>query len=644
MTEETIQLSIDVKDGVKAINKLTDSMEDFKDETKESLNAINETNEKGNKGLAKLGKTVRGIGKGFKGAGLAAKAFIAGLGLKIFEKFTEILMQNQTIVDGLGVAFGTVSAVFTKFIDAIISASSEFTALGDIVKNSVMVPVNLLKTSIFGVQTGLLRAQLAWEKSFLGGQDADKIKELQADIDRVDEKVGDAAGGLVDNVVGIGKGFIQTGKELGDFTSKAVENVSKISATQELANQERIQQLRNETEIALAENDKLQFKYQLAAERQRQIRDDVTASIDDRIAANDKLKGVLEEQFELQFANAQTALELAEAELAANPNLIANKVSLIEAEKNLLDVKENIAGFESEQKVNREGLELEQIDLINSRKEAENARAIAKKQANAEEIEDEILKLQALKKISEEEQGIEEERLKKQIELLGEGTQAQQDAEQQLLDFTQEKQLEQRAFDLQIEEQRKEEEQKKKEQEEKDEEQKRQQKLQTLATIEMIAGKESAIGKAAFLARQAILIKEQIMEAKATLQKMGLLAAEATADTAGGAAKTAKIGFPQNVPMLIAFAAQAAGIIASVKSAVNAVKSQAASMGGSGGGGDSAPPRQVPAFNIVGASSENQLANAIGENEQRPIKAFVTSGDVTSQQSLDRNIIENASI
>ena len=174
-----------------------------------------------------LGKTVSKVGKGFKGAGLAVKGFIAGLGLKIFEKFTEILMQNQTIVDGLGVVLsGTVSTVFTKFIDGIVDAGKEFTALGDILKNSVMIPINLFKTSIFGIQTGLLRAQLAWEKSFLGGQDADKIKKLQADIDRVDQKVGDAASGLVDNVVGIGKGFVQTGKELGDFTSKAIDNVA----------------------------------------------------------------------------------------------------------------------------------------------------------------------------------------------------------------------------------------------------------------------------------------------------------------------------------------------------------------------------------------------------------------------------------
>ena len=53
---------------------------------------------------------------------------------------------------------------------------------------------------------------------------------------------------------------------------------------------------------------------------------------------------------------------------------------------------------------------------------------------------------------------------------------------------------------------------------------------------------------------------------------------------------------------------------------------------------------QAPAFNVVGASPENQLANAIGKNDQKPIKAFVVSNDVTNAQSLDRNIVESASI
>ena len=122
MTEETIKLQIQLDDAVKEIGKLSDQMEDFKTETLESQKAIQDIGKDGNKKLGLLSKTVSKVGKGFKGAGLAVKGFIAGLGLKIFEKFTEILMQNQTIVDGLGVVFGTVSTVFTKFIDGIVDA------------------------------------------------------------------------------------------------------------------------------------------------------------------------------------------------------------------------------------------------------------------------------------------------------------------------------------------------------------------------------------------------------------------------------------------------------------------------------------------------------------------------------------------
>jgi hypothetical protein len=51
-----------------------------------------------------------------------------------------------------------------------------------------------------------------------------------------------------------------------------------------------------------------------------------------------------------------------------------------------------------------------------------------------------------------------------------------------------------------------------------------------------------------------------------------------------------------------------------------------------------------PAFNIVGASGETQLADAIGSQTQRPARAYVVSNDVTTAQELDRNIIDGASI
>ena len=41
---------------------------------------------------------------------------------------------------------------------------------------------------------------------------------------------------------------------------------------------------------------------------------------------------------------------------------------------------------------------------------------------------------------------------------------------------------------------------------------------------------------------------------------------------------------------------------------------------------------------------EHSLADAIGGQAQQPIKAFVVSNDVTSAQSMDRNIVSGASI
>ena len=74
-----------------------------------------------------------------------------------------------------------------------------------------------------------------------------------------------------------------------------------------------------------------------------------------------------------------------------------------------------------------------------------------------------------------------------------------------------------------------------------------------------------------------------------------------------------------------------------------------------GGRGASAPsisassssasaPARPPSFNVVGASETNQLAEAIGGQTKEPVKAYVVSDDVSTAQSLDRNIVEGASI
>jgi hypothetical protein len=86
----------------------------------------------------------------------------------------------------------------------------------------------------------------------------------------------------------------------------------------------------------------------------------------------------------------------------------------------------------------------------------------------------------------------------------------------------------------------------------------------------------------------------------------------------------------------------AANIAATAK-ALNALGGGGApsgSVGGGGGGGGGAPNMSAPQFNVVGQSGVNQLASL----NQQPIQAYVVSGQVTSQQALDRNRLANATL
>ena len=161
----------------------------------------------------------------------------------------------------------------------------------------------------------------------------------------------------------------------------------------------------------------------------------------------------------------------------------------------------------------------------------------------------------------------------------------------------------------------------------------------SLDNVIAIAGAETDVGKAALVAKQAIAAQELVQEVSKTIAFSTQAAARSTVAVAEGTAQTAKVGFPQNIPLLIGYAAQAAGIIMAIKSAVGAATGGASSVGGTGGG-----MTQAPAFNIVGAAPENQLAQAIGQNNQKPVKAFVVSSEVSNQQALDRKIETGSSI
>ena len=653
-----IELEIDKGKAASVIDLVNDKVQDLGKAAEKTGKELNEAPKKGVTAFGKFKKSVKGalpalknLAKiGVKGLLTSLKGLaIGGLGLIVsaFGVLLEGLRNNQEVMDSMAVVLKTVQGVaaqaakiFVDMFKAVNEATGGFDALQKVLGGGLTISINVVLGAIQAMMLGLKHAQFAWETSFFGDKDPEtiirlgkEINELEAKLDKTGDSISGAGKQIADNFgEAVGEvGQLATG--IAESSQKAIDEVD-VKAAKSRA--KRIVELENESKIAIAENDKLQFQYQRDAELQRQIRDDVSKSLEDRTAANDELLIVLQKQEKLQKANAQIQVDLATERLAADESSIENKVALIEAEKVYADVLENITGFMSEQDVNRVGLQMEELDLIKSQTEAQNARMIIQRENAAELETDSTKRIDMLINAAELERTIEDERLQANIDSYQKGTQARTDAEQAFEDFKVESNNKLNLLDV--------------EKAENDlllEEQKKAALYSTLDSAISIAGEESKIGKALFLLKTGFIIKEQIMAAQATMQKILNKAAEATVDGSTGFMKAAASAPPPaNIPLIAIFAAQAAGIAMSIRSAVKAAKGIVGSKGGGGGGGGGGVtvPSAPPAFNIVGANPQNQLAETLSGESQTPIKAYVTAGDVTTAQSLERNIIENASI
>jgi hypothetical protein len=155
--------------------------------------------------------------------------------------------------------------------------------------------------------------------------------------------------------------------------------------------------------------------------------------------------------------------------------------------------------------------------------------------------------------------------------------------------------------------------------------------------------------------------KSQLKEIGDTLTKFGELAgketaagkalgiAAATINTFIGATEALKQESTLPSPLdVVAKIANVATVIATGLKTVKSIASvKVPNAGGGGGSVPSAPnlpAAQPPSFNVVGQGGTNQLAQVIGEQTQQPIQAYVVANDVTSAQSLQRNIQSEAGI
>ena len=151
-------------------------------------------------------------------------------------------------------------------------------------------------------------------------------------------------------------------------------------------------------------------------------------------------------------------------------------------------------------------------------------------------------------------------------------------------------------------------------------------KQKALDDIISIVGAESDIGRAALVAKQLLLAKELYMEISRTITFSAQAAARSTVAVAEGTAQTAKIGFPQNIPMLIGYAAQAVGIIMAIKSAVSAAKGAGSADAGAGAAPTPNMGRNYEKGGMIGGKRHAQGGTMI---EAEAGEAIMTRGAVT---------------
>ncbi len=125
-------------------------------------------------------------------------------------------------------------------------------------------------------------------------------------------------------------------------------------------------------------------------------------------------------------------------------------------------------------------------------------------------------------------------------------------------------------------------------------------------------------------------------------QQKKIRIAGAIIDTLAGAVAAMKAGLDAGGPWGIALGISTSlAVLASGYANVEKIRNT--KIGDTSAGG-SVPEISQPNFNIVEASSTNQLNETLAANNIEPVKAYVVSSEMTTQQALDRQIVGSAAI
>jgi hypothetical protein len=355
--EKNIIIGADLSGLETKLGELIDLLKTSQEQANKTSDQLNEINEKVDnigKNSKNSSKSVKTLSDRFKGMGVAIKAAGIGLLLQAMSILKELFDNNQKTVDFFNTTFNTLQVAFSdfsKWVEANIGTFTGFFkdifenpkeqifALGRAIKEGVIARFEQL-LEVFGY---VGRALLAVVKGdFTGAMDAIKEAGKQS----------------ADVITGV-DGSFEAVKETIINTAKAVANYTKETVKQGAA----MTEANKQAEIAEVLAQGLIEKYDLQAEKLRQVRDDERFTIEERIKANNDLKAVLEEQEEVMLANAQRIVDAKARQLSLDKDNIEFQKEYLAAVNELAGVQAQVAGFRSEQLMNEMALQRELFDL-----------------------------------------------------------------------------------------------------------------------------------------------------------------------------------------------------------------------------------------------------------------------------------------
>ena len=564
-----VAIEVDIKTG-----GATDDIASLREELEKVKETQGKLTDQMKTGFEAAGQGAKGASKGMKSFGGSIGGVLKSLGLiavamEIFMFLKDLLMKNQKVMDALSTATVAFEIIMNKVMDAVMGLAEPMQAAFSDPKQAVLDLWEAIKTNFVNRLEGVI----------LAVQSAGKAIEaaFNFDWDAASDAALDFGSALIQVTTGLDaeqqKAFVEGVK---DFANEVVK-----AAIAAVAQADALVRLRNEVALLEAGQKKVQLTYQREAELQRQARDDIRLTLEERINANKKLGEILSEQVKTEQVLADKRLALAIKEQAVSGITVESKAAILIAEGELADLQERIAGQRSEQLTNEAALEKELFDL-----QTELAKV------GREQRELELLELEQHFALIEE-----------QARLAGDTTTNIEGAKQEALaklrkkfrdeDLAKEKKLRDDKIKLQQD--------------------------YLSATGSILGAIDQLVAASGKNSKQALVLQKTLAVAQ--------IAIDTAKAIVGAIAQAQSVPYPGN---LVAIATGVAAVIAGIASAVTTLNS--ADVGGATAAQPQAPQiTSAPAVQQV-TSGTTELGG-VGQAQLAPIQAYVVETELTGNQN-----------